>query len=50
MRLWEIIIVSVGLALDAFTVAVCRGSTQGNLKKSTALLVGIILEQFKQLC
>ena len=42
MRLWEIIIVSVGLALDAFTVAVCRGSTQGNLKKSTALLVGII--------
>lgn len=42
MRLWEVIIVSVGLALDTFTIAVCRGSTQGNLKKSTATLVGLI--------
>ena len=42
MRLWEVIIVSVGLSLDAFTIAVCRGSTQGNLKKSTATLVGLI--------
>ena len=38
MRLWEIIIVAIGLALDSFTVAVCRGSTQGNLKKSTAVI------------
>ena len=42
MGLWEVIIVSVGLSLDAFTIAVCKGSTQGNLKKSTAILVGII--------
>ncbi len=42
MRLWEIIIVSVGLSLDAFTIAVCRGSTQGKLNKLTATLVGII--------
>lgn len=42
MRLWEVIIVSIGLALDAFTIAVYRGSTQGNLKKSTAVLVGLI--------
>ena len=42
MRLWEIIIVSVGLALDAFTVAVCRGATQGNLKKSSSIFVGMI--------
>lgn len=42
MRLWEVIIVSVGLALDAFTIAVCRGSTQGNLKKLTAIMVGLI--------
>ena len=27
MRLWEVIIVSVGLSLDAVTIAVCREST-----------------------
>ena len=42
MRLWEVIIVSVGLSLDAFTIAVFRGSTQGRLNKLTAALVGII--------
>lgn len=42
MSLWEVLIVSVGLSLDAFTIAVCRGSTQGNLKKPTAILVGLI--------
>lgn len=42
MSLWEVIIVSIGLSLDALTVAVCRGSNQGNLKKTTAILVGVI--------
>lgn len=42
MRLWEIIIVAIGLALDAFTVAVCRGSTQETLKKSVSIFVGMI--------
>lgn len=42
MSLWEVIVVAVGLALDSFTVAVCKGSNQGNLKKSMATIVGII--------
>ena len=42
MNLWEVIIVSIGLSLDAFTIAVCRGSTQGNLKRTTATSVGLI--------
>ena len=42
MSLFEVIIVAIGLALDSFTVAVCRGSNQGNLKKSNAAIVGII--------
>lgn len=42
MGLWEVIIVSIGLSLDAFTIAICRGSTQGTLKKSTATFVGMI--------
>ena len=42
MNLWEVIVVAIGLALDLVTVAICRGSNQGNLKKSNAIIVGII--------
>lgn len=42
MSIWEVIIVSIGLSLDAFTVAVCKGATHASLKKATALLSGII--------
>lgn len=42
MSLFEVIIVAIGLALDSVTVAICRGSNQGNLKKSNAIIVGII--------
>ena len=42
MSLWEVIVVAIGLSLDSFTIAVCRGSNQGDLKKSTAVLVGMI--------
>ena len=42
MNLWEVIIVSFGLALDSFTIAVCKGSTQGKLKRSTVTIVGLI--------
>ena len=49
MNLWEVLIVSVGLSLDAFTIAVCRGSTQGDLKKSTAILVGLIFGSIQTL-
>ena len=42
MNLWEVIVVAIGLALDSVTVAICRGSNQGNLKKSNAIIVGII--------
>lgn len=42
MSLWEVIVVAIGLSLDSFTIAVCRGSNQGGLKESTAVLVGMI--------
>lgn len=42
MSLWEVIVVAIGLSLDSFTIAVCRGSNQGDLKESTAVLVGMI--------
>ncbi|SCJ32928.1 putative sporulation protein YtaF [uncultured Clostridium sp.] len=42
MNLWEVIVVAIGLALDSVTVAICRGSNQGNLKKTNAIIVGLI--------
>ena len=42
MNLWEVIVVAIGLALDSVTVTICRGSNQGKLKKSNAVIVGII--------
>ena len=42
MSLWEVIVVAIGLALDSVTVTICRGSNQGKLKKSNAVIVGII--------
>ena len=42
MSLWEVIVVAIGSALDSVTVTICRGSNQGKLKKSNAVIVGII--------
>lgn len=42
MQLWEVIVVVVGLGLDAFAIAIYRGSNQVSLSKKTIVLVGII--------
>mgnify|MGYP003303929958 CR=1 FL=1 len=42
MSLWEIIMVAIGLSLDAFAIAVYRGSNQCSLKRTTATFVGMI--------
>ncbi|MGN9162983.1 manganese efflux pump MntP [Clostridium sulfidigenes] len=41
MSVLEIIIVSIGLSLDAFTVTVCTGATQPYLKKRMDFIVGL---------
>jgi putative Mn2+ efflux pump MntP len=41
MSVLEVIIVSIGLSLDAFTVATCNGATQPYLKKRMDLIVGL---------
>lgn len=41
MSVLEVIIVSIGLSLDAFTVTVCNGATQPYLKKRMDLIVGL---------
>ena len=41
MSVLEVIIVSIGLSLDVFTVTVCTGATQHYLKKRMDFVVGI---------
>ncbi|WP_346930231.1 manganese efflux pump [Clostridium sp.] len=41
MSVLEVIIVSIGLSLDAFTVTVCTGATQPYLKKRMDFVVGL---------
>ncbi len=41
MSVLEVIIVSIGLSLDAFTVTICNGATQSHLKKRMDLIVSL---------
>lgn len=41
MSVLEVIIVSIGLSLDAFTVTICTGATQPYLKKRMDFIVGL---------
>lgn len=41
MKLWEIIAIAVGLAMDAFAVSICKGLTMPKLKYSRALIIAV---------
>lgn len=49
MSVLEIIIVSIGLSLDAFTVAICSGATQCSLKKAIIIIAGVIFAALQTL-
>ena len=38
MGLLELFLIAVGLSMDAFAVSVCKGLSEGRLKRSTILL------------
>ena len=41
MRIWEVILIAVGLATDAFAVSVCKGLASQKIKISGLLAVGL---------
>lgn len=49
MRLWEVIIIAVGLAMDAFAVSVCKGLSVRKLKIKHILAVGLYFGGFQAL-
>ena len=49
MSIWELLILAVGLAMDAFAVAVCKGLSIRTLKVRQALMVGLWFGLFQAL-
>ena len=49
MKVWEVIIVAIGISLVAFTVAICRGATQSKLEKLKVLGIGIVFSMIQSL-
>jgi len=47
MNLWELLVLSVGLAMDAFAVSVCKGLSIQKLRASQALTVGVWFGAFQ---
>lgn len=40
MKTWELIVIAVGLAMDAFAVSICKGLSVGKLKARHSLITG----------
>ena len=40
MGLWELFVIAVGLSMDAFAVAICKGLSVGRMKVKHALICG----------
>ena len=49
MQLYEIIIIAVGLAMDAFAVSVCKGLSLGKIRPSHMVKAGIWFGGFQML-
>lgn len=49
MGLWELFILAVGLAMDAFSVAVCKGLSVARIRKQHILVTGLYFGVFQAL-
>lgn len=49
MTLWELFIIAVGLSMDAFAVAICKGLSVQTLKPKHALITGLWFGAFQAL-
>ena len=46
MGLWELFLIAVGLSMDAFSVAVCKGLSVCQIKKKQVVTVGLYFADF----
>lgn len=49
MSIWEIIVIAIGLSMDAFAVAVCKGLSVEKVKPKHYLIVGVWFGGFQAL-
>ncbi|MBR5134630.1 MAG: manganese efflux pump [Clostridia bacterium] len=49
MQLWELLLIAVGLSMDAFAVAVCKGLNMRRLSISQMLLIALFFGGFQAL-
>ena len=49
MSLWEVFVIAVGLSMDAFAVAICKGLSVGRVRGSHAVTAGIYFGGFQML-
>ncbi|MDD6799712.1 MAG: manganese efflux pump MntP family protein [Firmicutes bacterium] len=49
MQLWEIFIIGVGLSMDAFAIAICRGLKNGTLNFNDAVITALFFGGFQAL-
>ena len=47
MGLWELFVIAVGLSMDAFSVAVCKGLSVCQIKKKQVVTVGMYFGIFQ---
>lgn len=47
MGLWELFVIAVGLSMDAFSVAVCKGLSVCQIKKKQVVTVGLYFGMFQ---
>ena len=40
MKLFEIMLISIGLAMDAFSVAICKGLSMKKMSWKNAMIIG----------
>lgn len=49
MSLWELFVIAIGLSMDAFAVAICKGLSVCGIKKRHYLIVGLYFGGFQGL-
>ena len=49
MNIFEIILIAIGLAMDAFAVSICKGLSMGKLSFKKALIIGMYFGIFQAL-
>ncbi len=47
MSLWELFVIAVGLSMDAFAVAVCKGLSVGEVRKKHVVITGLYFGGFQ---